>query len=53
MDNLRVHKGQRINELIEQRGCRLVYRPSYSPDLNLEKATSKIKGLVPKAEART
>ena len=54
MDNLSAHKGERIRELIEERGCELVYLPSYSPDLNpIEEAFSKIKGLVRKAEART
>ena len=32
MDNLSAHKGERIRELIEERGCELVYLPSYSPD---------------------
>jgi transposase len=54
MDNLSAHKGERIKEMIEQRGCQLVYLPAYSPDLNpIEEAFSKIKGLVRKAEART
>ena len=54
MDNLSAHKGERIKELIEGRGCQLVYLPSYSPDFNpIEEAFSKIKGLVRKAEART
>jgi transposase len=54
MDNLSAHKGERIRELIEERGCELVYLPSYSPDLNpIEEAFSKIKGLVRKAQART
>ncbi len=54
MDNLSAHKVERIKELIEQRGCQLIYLPSYSPDLNpLEEAFSKIKRLVRKAEART
>ena len=54
MDNLSAHKGERIRELLEERGCELVYLPSYSPDLNpIEEAFSKIKGLVRKAEART
>ncbi len=54
MDNLSAHKGERIRELIEERGCELVYLPSYSPDLNpIEEAFSKIEGLVRKAEART
>jgi transposase len=54
MDNLTAHKGQRIKELIEERGCELVYLPPYSPDLNpIEEAFSKIKRLLRKAEART
>ncbi|MDQ5812904.1 MAG: IS630 family transposase, partial [Actinomycetota bacterium] len=54
MDNLSAHKGERVRELIEERGCSLIYLPSYSPDLNpIEEAFSKIKGLVRKAEART
>jgi transposase len=54
MDNLSAHKGERVKELIEQRGCQLIYLPSYSPDFNpIEEAFSKIKRLVRKAEART
>ena len=34
MDNLSAHKGERVRELIEQRGCELMYLPSYSPDFN-------------------
>jgi len=54
MDNLSVHKGERVRELIEDRGCELLYLPSYSPDLNpIEEAFSKIKGLLRKAQARS
>jgi transposase len=54
MDNLSAHKGERVRELIEERGCELIYLPSYSPDLNpIEEAFSKIKGLVRKAQARS
>lgn len=54
MDNLSAHKGERVRELIEERGCELLYLPPYSPDLNpIEEAFSKIKGLLRKAEART
>jgi transposase len=54
MDNLSAHKGERVRELIEERGCELIYLPPYSPDLNpIEEAFSKIKRLVRKAEART
>ena len=53
MDNLSAHKGERVKELIEGRGCELLYLPPYSPDLNpIEEAFSKIKGLLRKAEAR-
>jgi transposase len=54
MDNLSAHKGERVRELIEGRGCELMYLPSYSPDLNpIEEAFSKIKALLRKAEARS
>jgi transposase len=55
MDNLSAHKGERVRELIEHRGCELLYLPPYySPDLNpIEEAFSKIKGILRKAEART
>ena len=29
MDNLGAHKGERVRELIQQRGCELVYLPPY------------------------
>ncbi len=54
MDNLSAHKGGRVKEIVEGRGCELVYLPPYSPDLNpIEQAFSKVKGLMRKAEART
>jgi transposase len=54
MDNLSAHKGERVRELIEGRGCELLYLPPYSPDLNpIEEAFSKIKDLMRKAEARS
>lgn len=54
MDNLSAHKGDRTRELIEGRGCELLFLPPYSPDLNpIEEAFSKIKGLLRKAQART
>ena len=34
MDNLSAHKGGRVREIIESRGCELLYLPPYSPDLN-------------------
>jgi transposase len=54
MDNLTSHKGGRVRELIESRGCALLYLPPYSPDYNpIEQAFSKVKALVRRAEART
>ena len=34
MDNASIHKPPKIREAIEKAGCRLVYQPPYSPDLN-------------------
>jgi transposase InsO family protein len=54
LDNLGAHKGERVRELIEQRGCELLFLPPYSPDLNpIEEAFSKVKGLLRRAGART
>ena len=54
MDNLGAHRPKRIRELIEERGCELLYLPSYSPDLNpIEEALSKIKHILRKIAART
>jgi transposase len=54
MDNLSVHKSNRVRELIEGRGCSLVFLPSYSPDFNpIEEAFSKVKATLRKAKARS
>ncbi len=54
MDNLSAHKGGRVREIVEGRGCEVLYLPPYSPDLNpIEQAFSKVKGSMRKAEART
>lgn len=54
MDNLTAHKGSRVRELIESRGCQLIYLPPYSPDFNpIEEAFAKIKALLRKAGARS
>jgi transposase len=34
IDNATFHKGDRIQELIQSAGCRLLYLPPYSPDFN-------------------
>jgi transposase len=54
LDNLGAHKGERVRELVERKGCELLYLPAYSPDLNpLEQAFSKIKAILRRAQART
>ena len=54
MDNLSSHKGAWVRELIEGRGCELIYLPPYSPDLNpIEEAFAKLKALLRRAGART
>jgi transposase len=54
MDNLGAHRPRRIRELIEGRGCELLYLPAYSPDYNpIEEAFAKMKNLLRKAAARS
>ena len=54
MDNLSAHKGGRVRELVEERGCEVLFVPPYSPDLNpIEEAFAKLKTLLRRAEART
>jgi transposase len=53
-NGISAHKGERVRELIEERGCELLYLPPYSPDLNpIEEAFSKVKRILRKAESRT
>ena len=54
MDNLSSHKRQRIRELIEDAGARLVFLPPYSPDLNpIELIFAKVKQLLRSLACRT
>lgn len=54
MDNLGAHRPKRVRELIEARGCELLYLPPYSPDLNpIEEAFTKVKHILRKIGART
>ena len=47
MDNLGAHHANGVRERIEAAGCRLIYLPPYSPDLNpIEMLFSKLKALV-------
>lgn len=54
MDNLSAHQGARVRQAIEAKGCRLLYLPSYSPDLSpIEQAFSKLKTCLRRTGART
>ena len=54
MDKLGAHRPKRIEELIEERGCELLYLPSYSPNLNpIEEALSNIKHILREIRAST
>ncbi len=54
MDNLRVHKSARVRQLIEERGCQLLFLPAYSPDFSpIEEAFSKVKAYLRRMKART
>ena len=49
MDNATFHKGERIQQLIRDAGCELLYLPPYSPDLNkIEKCWSWLKSQIRK-----
>ena len=49
MDNLSAHKGPRVREMIEGRGCELIYLPPYSPDLNFHRrSVRQVKGAAEK-----
>src|SRR5947209_272318 len=54
MDNLQAHKGERIRQALETKGCCLLFLPGYSPDFSpIEETFSKLKGYLRRAGART
>ena len=54
MDNLRAHKGERVRQAIEAKGCQVLFLPSYSPDFSpIEETFSKLKSYLRRAGART
>jgi len=54
LDNLSVHKGERVRAAIEARGCQVLFLPAYSPDLTpIEEAFSKLKTRLRRLAART
>lgn len=49
IDNATFHHGGRIAELIEAAGCKVIYLPPYSPDLNrIEKCWAWLKNRIRK-----
>jgi transposase len=54
LDNLSIHKGTKVRELVESVGCSLLFLPTYSPDFNpIELAWSKLKTFLRRTGART
>src|SRR5436309_1845883 len=54
MENLSIHKGNKVHQLIEARGCQVLFLPASSPDLSpIEEAFSKIKAILRRVGART
>ena len=54
MDNVKTHKGERVEEIIQATGAKLRYLPRYSPDFSpLENCWSKLKELLRGIAART
>jgi transposase len=54
MDNLSIHKGQKIRDVIEAQGCQVLFLPAYSPDFSpIEETFSKLKAFLRRVGART
>lgn len=54
MDNLRAHKGERVRQVIEAKGCQVLFLPGYSPDFSpIEETFSKLKTNLRRTGART
>jgi len=54
IDNASFHKSARVKELIEARGCRVIFLSPYSPDFNpIEHYWAAIKSAIRKAVADT
>ncbi len=54
LDNLSVHTGEQVRQVIEARGCQVLFLPAYSPDFTpIEEAFSKLKAWLRRLGART
>ena len=53
-DNLSRHKTAKVEKLVTQAGCRLLFLPAYSPDFSpIEEAFSKLKAFVRRSRCQT
>ncbi len=54
LDNLSAHTGVRVRQLIEARGCEVLFLPASSPDYSpIEETFSKLKAFLRRVGART
>jgi transposase len=54
LDNVGAHRTQRVRDLIQSVGARLVFLPPYSPDLNpIEECWSKVKQFIRSIKPRS
>jgi transposase len=54
LDNLSVHKQAAVRQAVAAAHCRVLFLPTYSPDLNpIEQAFAKIKQILRRTQART
>ena len=54
LDKVSVHTGERVRQMIEAKGCQVLFLPAYSPDLTpIEEAFSKLKTWLRRLGART
>jgi transposase len=54
LDNLSIHLGPQVKQVIEERSCQVLFLPAYSPDFSPTLgAFSKLKTILRRASART
>lgn len=54
MDNAKIHLGEMVRELIEQKKARVIFLSPYSPEFSpIENFWSKVKAMLRKLKART
>lgn len=54
LENVSIHKGPKGREIMEARGCHVLFLPVYSPDVSpIEEAFSTLKAILRRIGART